>query len=94
MLFAAICLDKRDSFDLRARIRPDHLAFVEANKARVKLGGPFLDAQGRPIGSLLIVEGADETDARNLLAGDPYAAAGLFQTVEVRAWRWTIGEQR
>jgi uncharacterized protein YciI len=91
MLFAAICLDQPDSFELRDRIRADHLAFIEASKTRVKLGGPFLDAQGRMNGSLLIVEAADEADARALLAHDPYANAGLFKSVELRGWRWTVG---
>ena len=44
----------------------------------MKLGGPFLDAAEKPVGSLLIVEAADEAAAQALLAEDPYAVAGLF----------------
>jgi len=91
MLFAAICMDKPDFFQVRARVRADHLAFVQSNAGRVKIGGPFLDDKGRMNGSLLIVEASDEADARRLLEGDPYAKAGLFERVELRAWRWTIG---
>jgi uncharacterized protein YciI len=40
---------------------------------------------------MLIIE-ADSLDAaKALLAKDPYAIAGLFGSVEVLPWRWTIG---
>lgn len=92
MLFAAICLDKPGHAELRRSTRAAHLAFLAEHVANVKLGGPFLDAAGiNAIGSLLIIEAGDETAARALLAGDPYAKAGLFAQVQLRPWRRVVG---
>lgn len=93
MLFAAICLDKPNSLNVRLSTRPAHLAFLEAHAARIKLGGPFLDTEERPIGSLLIVEGADLAAAKALLDEDPYARAGLFASVEVKPFRRVVGAE-
>ncbi len=91
MLFAAICHDKPDQIDLRLAARAAHLAFLEAHEAQVKLGGPFLDGNKRPIGSLLILDCVDQAAAQALLNADPYAKAGLFASVELRPWRRVVG---
>ena len=93
MLFAAICLDKPGSLDLRLSTRPAHLDFLNAHAARIKLGGPFLDAEERPIGSLLILECADLRAAQALLDEDPYARAGLFACVEVKPFKRGVGAE-
>lgn len=91
MLFAAICLDKPGNVDLRLATRAEHLAFLERYAAQVKLGGPFLDAQEKPVGSLLILDCESETAGRALLDADPYAKAGLFASVELRPWKRVVG---
>lgn len=93
MLFAAICIDKPDHVDLRLRARPEHLVFLEAHAACVKLGGPFVDGDGKPVGSLLILDCADLAAAQKMLAQDPYARAGLFASVELRPWRRSVGAE-
>lgn len=93
MLFAALCYDKPGALDLRLATRPQHLAFLDKYAAQVKLGGPFLDAAEKPVGSLLLIDCADEAAARALLAEDPYAQAGLFERVELRPWKRVVGAQ-
>lgn len=90
MLFALICTDRPDSVELRMKVRPDHLNYLESLGAALKAAGPFTSADGRPTGSLVIVEAPDEEAARRIAAADPYAAAGLFAAVDVRAWKWLI----
>ncbi|MGB3388058.1 MAG: YciI-like protein [Pseudaminobacter sp.] len=92
MLFAFICKDKPDHLQLRLDVRPDHLAFLETLNAEgaLKFAGPFLDDAGKPCGSLVVVEAADRAAADAIAASDPYAKAGLFQSVEVQAWNWVI----
>ena len=91
MLFAAICLDKPGHVELRLSARAAHFAFLEANAPSIKLGGPFLDDSDRPVGSLLILDCADAAAARALLDEDPYARAGLFESVALRPWRRVVG---
>lgn len=92
MLFAVTCLDKPGHAAVRADNRAAHLDFLKANAAAVKIAGPFFDDAGETmIGSFLAIEAADRTALDALLAADPYAKAGLFQSVTARPWKWVIG---
>jgi uncharacterized protein YciI len=92
MLFVAVCTDKAGMLDTRLSTRPTHLAWMESTNGAVKLAGPLLDPTGEtPIGSMLIVEAADLAAAKALLAGDPYAKAGLFASTDVKPWRLGVG---
>ena len=91
MHFVAICLDMPDGLAKRLENRAAHLAFLGEKPELVKLAGPFLDSAGQPCGSMLIVECADEAAARAFLAADPYAKAGLFASVDVRAYKPVLG---
>lgn len=90
-LYTIVAHDKPDGFDLRAATRAAHLDHLAVHAARVRLGGPWLDAQGRSVGSLLVVEALDPADARAFADSDPYARAGLFARVEVASWRLVVG---
>jgi len=93
VLFAAICLDKPGHADLRLATRAEHLAFLGAHAPHVKLAGPFVDANGQATGSLLILDCADAKEAQALLDADPYTKAGLFASVELRAWKRVLGAE-
>ena len=87
MLFAVICIDKPASLDLRLATRPTHLAYLETYKNRIVQAGPLLDAEDRPCGTLLLLEVADRAEAAGFAEGDPYAKAGLFESVVIRPYR-------
>ncbi|GAB1580153.1 MULTISPECIES: YciI-like protein [Phyllobacteriaceae] len=90
MLFAILCNDKPDHLQLRLDTRPAHLDYLKNLGERLKFAGPFLGDDGKPNGSLVVVE-ADHMDAaRAIAAKDPYAKAGLFASVEIRPWNWAI----
>ncbi|MCW2285857.1 uncharacterized protein YciI [Rhodoblastus acidophilus] len=91
MHYVALCLDKPESLSVRTENRAAHLAFLAAHAPKVKLGGPFLDAAGQMCGSMLVLDCADEAEARAMLAQDPYAQAGLFASVELRAYKPVVG---
>ena len=92
MLFAVSCTDKADSLNLRLENRPDHIEFLKANGDAIKVAGPYIGEDGEGMtGSLLIVEAADLAAAKALAAGEPYAKAGLFASVDIRPWKWVIG---
>jgi uncharacterized protein len=94
MLFAVICNDKPGHLQLRVDNRPAHVAFLDGLNAEKKLAfaGPFLDGDGKPCGSLVVIEAPDLASARALAAQDPFAKIGLFATVEVRAWNWVFNK--
>ncbi len=92
MLFAITSLDKPNSMELRMATREKHLAYGKDNAegGQLRLGGPFLDANGNMIGSFIILEAASLEAAERWAANDPYMKAGLFDSVVVRPWRATI----
>ena len=92
MLFAFVCKDKPGHLQVRLDARPDHVAFLQKlNEAgTLKFAGPFLDDDGKPNGSLVVIEAADKAAAKSISAADPFAQAGLFESVEIRAWTWTF----
>ena len=57
----------------------------------MRLGGPFLSADGEMAGSMIVIEAADLEAAEAFHAGDPYKRAGLFETSQVTPWKITIG---
>ncbi len=91
MLFTFTCLDVADSQALRQSTRPAHLAWLEGFGERVVLAGPLLGDDGAtPVGSLLVVACADRAAAEAFAAADPYRQAGLFRSVEIRAFRQVL----
>lgn len=90
MLFALICTDKPNSLDLRLSTRPVHVDYLNSLGAKLKAAGPFTDDAGQPNGSLVIIEATDRAEAKAIADADPYAKAGLFASVEIRAWKWTL----
>ncbi|WP_284946221.1 YciI family protein [Acidisoma cladoniae] len=87
MNFTITNMDKPDSFALRAATREMHLGYLDSIVGVIVAGGAFLNAEGKPIGSLLIVEAPDQEAAQALAAEDPYARAGLFATMTVSPYR-------
>lgn len=91
MIFAAICTDKPGHLQMRLDNRPAHLAWLEANKDAVKAGGALLGPDGNPVGSMLVIDCADQAAAEAFMVGDPFAKLGVFASVDVKPWRQSVG---
>ncbi len=89
-LFVLTCLDRPDALETRMATREKHLAYANETGV-VRAGGAFLDTEGKPEGSMIIVEVEDIAAARAFAAADPYAIAGVFTSTEVRPWRMALG---
>ncbi|MCA0271767.1 MAG: YciI family protein [Proteobacteria bacterium] len=89
MLYAVICRDKPGHLQVRLDTRAEHLAYIEKTGI-VKMAGPFLEG-GQMCGSLVILDTGDLANAEAWAAGDPYKAAGLFESVTVTEWKKVIG---
>ncbi len=89
MLIALIAKDKDGALQTRLDNRANHLAYIEETGV-VAQAGPLLDGDAM-IGSLIILEVEDMPAAQNWADNDPYARAGLFQSVDLIAWKKVIG---
>ncbi len=90
-LFIITCIDKPNSLELRLATRPAHLEYMKDIKPNVRAGGPMLSDAGEMNGTTMIVEVADKETAAKIPAGDPYGAAGLFESVTIRQWNMVVG---
>lgn len=90
MPYTLICLDKPGALDIRKANRDAHLAYI-AETGVVEQAGPFLDDAGQMIGSLVILSVETEDAAADWAENDPYARAGLFDSVQIMHWKRVVG---
>lgn len=90
MRVALICQDKPGALQIRLDNRAAHLAHIQASGV-VEMAGPFLNPEGQMTGSLIVLEVESLADAQAWAAADPYAKAGLFQSVGLTEWKKVVG---
>lgn len=90
MRVALICQDKPGALQTRLDNRAAHLAHIKVTGI-VEMAGPFLNAEGQMSGSLLVLEVENLGQAQAWADADPYAKAGLFQSVTITEWKKVIG---
>ena len=94
MLFAIFCTDKPNASEIRAATREAHLDYVRGVIDRVITAGPTqTDDLSGMNGSLLIMDFSDKSQAEDFAANDPYAKAGLFESVTIRPWKQVFPEK-
>lgn len=88
MHFVIYCLDKPDHTHVRAEARPAHVDYLKEHAAKIVAAGPMLSDDGESmVGSTLLMAFNDKSEAENWAANDPYAKAGLFESVDIRPWK-------
>jgi hypothetical protein len=92
MLLLFVCRDGAGKLPLRYATRAEHLRYMIAARAHIVFGGPFLDAEGAPAGSVFAMEFPSMADAQAWLADEPYTRAGLFDQVTVAPMRQMVPE--
>jgi uncharacterized protein YciI len=90
MRVALVCKDKPQSLHIRQENRPAHLEHIRSTGV-VEMAGPFLNEGGEMCGSLVILEVETLDQARDWADADPYARAGLFESVQITEWKKVIG---
>lgn len=90
MLIALIARDKAGALEVRKANRDAHLAYIESTGV-VEQAGPLLDDEDQMIGSLLVLNVKDMGVAQDWADNDPYAKAGLFETVDLIPWKRVVG---
>ncbi len=88
MPYAIQTKDKPDHGQLRAELRDEHLAFLNANLHKLLAAGAVIDDDGTGgHGGILIVDTDERAEAEAFAADDPFTKAGLFESVTVTRWR-------
>ena len=90
MRLALVTYDKPDHLHIRIKTHEAHLAYIKRTGV-VEMAGPFLDADGKMCGSLIILEIKDTASAEAWAENDPYNKAGLFESVTLKVWKKLIG---
>ena len=90
MRYALMTKDKPGALQIRLDNRDAHLAYIEKTGV-VEMAGPCLDDNEQMSGSLIILEVDDMAAAQEWADNDPYAKAGLFESVTLRAWKKVVG---
>ena len=77
--------------DARARVRPDHLAYVQSlhDQGAVVLAGPVGDGSG----AMMVLRVGSEAQARQVIKNDPYTAAGVGADHVLRPWNVVVPAQ-
>src|SRR5262245_5978460 len=90
MKFAAIYRYSPDQ-TLIAATRPKHREHLQALLAAGKLvlAGPFLDDSG----ALIVYEAANAEAATQIIKDDPFFAAGVFVSWDLRPWKTVFGNR-
>ncbi len=90
-MFVVHCKDKAQARQVRLDNRAAHLDYLKAHAAQVVMAGPVLteDGQGM-VGSVLVLDFATRAELDAFLASDPYARAGLFESVTVLPWKRAV----
>ncbi|MGB8811739.1 MAG: YciI family protein [Paracoccaceae bacterium] len=90
MRVTLICQDKPGALQIRLENRAAHLAHIQASGV-VEMAGPFVTPDGQMTGSLVVLVVDALADAKAWAAADPYALAGLFQSVHITEWKKVVG---
>lgn len=91
-MFMVVCKDKPGHLQTRLDNRAAHLEYAKSVGAKMIIGGPMLSDDGQTmIGSMLVLDVDDRAELESFLAGDPYAKAGLFESVTVTRYKKVLG---
>lgn len=93
MYFAVMTRDNPDAGDKRQTLYPEHRKHLDSQPDGVAIcvSGPLLGEDGKPVGSLLILEAGAIEPVRNYINSDPYIAAGVWTGFSINEYDWRRG---
>jgi len=87
MLFVVRFSDKPDGLNLRKRLLPAHLDWLDKHQNSVLVAGSLREEPGAsPVGACWIVEAANRVEVQSIFASDPFWIDGLRSGVEILHW--------
>jgi hypothetical protein len=95
MLFAVILTDLPGKTDVRDRYLSEHIAWLEANKDVIPIGGSLRQELGQvPQGGLWIAHADSKNQLEQILKTDPFYLHGLRQSYQILHWSKANEERR
>jgi len=95
MLYAVLFTDQPNRLNVRSRLMPQHLEFLEHHRERIRAAGPLVHASANePAGGLWLVDANDDGEVVELVHADPFWPTGLRQTVRVLEWKRVFADGR
>ena len=79
MSYFITCIDKPNSLTKRLSIRERHINYLTKFKSKLVTAGPLIGEDGKPYGSLLILDFKLRSELQDFLENDPYSLEGLFK---------------
>ena len=83
MQFIITAYDGENMLDKRMAVRPHHLEGMAALSSHIVCAGGLLDEDGKPKGSVLVVEFEDREAVDDYLANEPYVLEHVWEKVAV-----------
>ncbi len=95
MPFMIVANDAPGVAELRAKVRPAHIAYLEANLDKIVAAGAMLADDGKTaIGSLYLIDTDHREEAEQFIRHDPYMQKGVFAGFEATRWRKGVFDGR
>jgi Uncharacterized protein conserved in bacteria len=88
MLFIVSGRDWPNGLAKRLEFRPQHRAHYAGLGDDLILAGPYLDAAGEPIGSMIVMRAESQETAEAFAHADPYWTERVFETLTISRWDW------
>jgi uncharacterized protein YciI len=80
--------DKAGSAHIRDKHRTEHWDYLYANEPRLLISGPLYAADEKTIiGGLIIIDLPTRAEAERFATEDPFARAGLFESVTIAPFK-------
>jgi uncharacterized protein len=90
MLYAMVAKDAPDALQKRLDTRPVHLDHLNSLGKKLVFAGALLNAEEKPEGSIVVFQADSIEEAQAMADADPFVAAGVFASYEVKRWRVAI----
>ena len=90
MQFIITAHDGENMLEKRLDIRPLHLEGMTKLGKHILTAGGLLDEEGKPKGSVLVLEFDEREDLDNYIANEPYVLEHVWETVEIQSMNVVI----
>ena len=95
MLFIVQFEDKPNTQELREKLLPSHVEFLDSKKDQVLVPGSVREVPSdRPLGGLWIVEAEDASAVKEIFKDDPFWVNGLRASYRINRWAKAFPERK